>query len=143
MPHVLPESIRSRLAYLLAKAHQRQLDLFAAHTRALSISGREYVTLLALEAHDDGLWQSDIAELLSLDRTTVTYLVDALEQRDWLRRERDPADRRAYVIRLTDTGVAALAEARPAARAATEELLGPLDANEQAQLRSLLGRLVS
>lgn len=142
MSHVLPESIRSRLSYLLAKTHQRQLDLFVAHTRSLSVSGREYVMLLALEAHN-GLWQSDIAELLSIDRTTVTYLVDALEKRGWLRRERDPADRRAHVIRLTQAGIDALAEIGPAARASTDELLAPLDETEQAQLRSLLGRLVS
>lgn len=142
MSHVLPDSIRCRLGYLLAKSHQRQLALFEKHTSKLAVSGREYAALLALEAND-GLWQSDIAELLGMDRTTVTYLVDGLEKRGWLTRARDPADRRAHVIRMTDEGVAALASIRPAARASTDELLEPLNDSERETLRSLLTRITT
>jgi len=143
LAHVLPDSIRCRLGYLLAKAHHRQLALFDKHTASLTVSGREYAALLALEANADGLWQSDIADLLGMDRTTVTYLVDGLEKRRWLTRSKDPADRRAHVIKLTPAGVDALAEIRPAARASTDELLSPLDDAERAQLRDLLARLIA
>lgn len=137
----LPDSIRSRLPYMLARAHQRQLQLFEQHTRDLGVSGREYGVLLLLE-YQTHLWQSDIADALGLDRTTVTYLVDALEKRGWAARQRDPADRRAYVITLTDAGRDMLkTRISPAALAATEDLLAPLDAAEQDQLRSLLSRL--
>lgn len=137
----LPDSIRSRVTYMLAKAHQRQLALFERHTAALDISAREYAVLLLLEGGDH-LWQSEIAEALGLDRTSVTYLVDGLEKRGWVARARDPADRRAHVVTLTDTGRESLdREVRPAALAATNELLAPLDRDEQAQLRHLLSRL--
>ena len=63
LAHVLPDSIRCRLGYLLAKTHQRQLKLFEAHTHDLSVSGRQYATLLALEANAE-LRQSDLAEWL-------------------------------------------------------------------------------
>jgi DNA-binding MarR family transcriptional regulator len=43
---------------------------------------------------------------------------------------------------MTDAGIDALAAIRPAARAATQELLAPLDEDEQAQLRALLARLL-
>ncbi|MDA3919060.1 MAG: MarR family transcriptional regulator [Salinisphaera sp.] len=139
----LPDSIRSRVTYMLAKAHQRQLALFERHTAELGISAREYAVLLLLEGQDH-IWQSEIADALGLDRTTVTYLVDALESRAWVARRRDPADRRAHVVTLTDAGRESLdQQVRPAARAATDELLAPLDATEQAQLRSLLARLNS
>ncbi|MES1952281.1 MarR family transcriptional regulator [Salinisphaera sp. S4-8] len=141
MAHVLPDSIRCRLGYLLAKSHQRQVRFFEAHTREMQVSGRQYATLLLLEAND-GLRQSDIAEWLDLDRTTVTYLVDSLEQRGWIERQRDPADRRAHIVRMTAAGMAGLEKVRPAARAATQELLAPLNDDEQAQLRALLARLV-
>ncbi|MES1923689.1 MarR family transcriptional regulator [Salinisphaera sp. T31B1] len=137
----LPESIRCRLGYLLAKSHQRQLALFDKHTAELSVSGREYAALLALEANA-GLRQSDIAELLGVDRTTTTYLIDAMEQRGWLTRERDPADRRAHRVVLTADGLSALEVIRPAARASTEELLTALNESERVLLKDLLTRVI-
>lgn len=141
MASLLPRSIRCHLPYLLAKAYQRQQRLFEQHTQAFDITGRDYGLLLILESNAR-LWQSEIAELMGLDRTTVTYLVDGLEKRGWLQRERDPADRRAHVVTLTAEGAAALERIRPAATAAIDEVLAPLDDAERAQLRTLLTRLL-
>ncbi|AWN14882.1 MarR family winged helix-turn-helix transcriptional regulator [Salinisphaera sp. LB1] len=138
----LPDSIRTRLPYLLARAHQRQLDVLARHTAAFDIAGRDYAVMLLLEAHPR-LWQSQIAEALGLDRTTVTYLVDGLEKRDWVARQRDPADRRAHVVGLTEAGEQALADIKPAVIEAKKELLAPLSDDEQDQLRDLLTRLIA
>lgn len=126
---------------MVARVHQRQLQLFEEHTSELGVSAREYAVMLLLD-NQDQLWQSEIAEALGLDRTTVTYLVDGLEKQTWLARHRDPADRRAYVVTLTESGRDILnTHVSPAARAATEELLAPLDSAEQDQLRALLSRL--
>lgn len=142
MSHLLPDSIRNRLPYLLAQAHQRQLNLFDEYTADLQISGREYATLRIVDARPH-LWQSEIAQALGLDRTTVTYLVDGLEKRGWLSRQRDPADRRAHVITLTEAGRSALAEIQPLALAAMDTMLAPLAEAEQEQLRRLLQRLLA
>ena len=64
------------------------------------------------------------------------------EKKSWIERQRDPADRRAHIVRMTAAGMAGLEKVRPAARAATQELLAPLNEDEQAQLRALLARLV-
>ncbi|RJS94054.1 MarR family winged helix-turn-helix transcriptional regulator [Salinisphaera sp. Q1T1-3] len=136
----LPDTIRDRLPYLLSRAYLRQLDLFARHTAAFGISGREYAVMLLLEAHEK-LWQSQIAEALGLDRTTVTYLVDGLETHGWAARERDPNDRRAYVISLTAAGQQTLVDIGPAVQRAKAEMLAPLNDTEQEQLRALLVRL--
>lgn len=138
----LPDSIRTRLPYLLARAHQRQLDVFARHTEAFGIAGREYAVMLLLEAHPR-LWQSQIAEALKLDRTTVTHLVDGLEKHGWAARSRDPDDRRAHVVILTEAGQSALVEIQPAVIEAKNELLAPLSDAEKQQLRVLLGRLIA
>ena len=50
------------------------------------------------------LSQQAIGEALRIDRTTMVALVDDLEQLGLVRRERNPADRRAYTIRLTSEG---------------------------------------
>lgn len=141
MPTCLPDSIRAGLPYLLARAHHRQLEVFAQYTTAFDIAARDYAAMLLLEAHQN-LWQSQIAETLGLDRTTVTYLVDGLEKRGWLARKRDPNDRRAHMVTLTGGGKKALAEIKPAVTEAKKDLLKPLSAAEQDQLCDLLSRLL-
>ena len=62
--------------------------------------------VLALHELDFGgpLSQRDLAERLSLEKSTVSRLAAELERKGLLVRERDPANRRLYRLRLTDAG---------------------------------------
>jgi DNA-binding MarR family transcriptional regulator len=67
-----------------------------------------------------------VADLLAMDRTTLTAALKPLERRGLLTIGRDPKDGRARVLSLTDAGRAVLADALPIwirAHAAVEELL--------------------
>src|SRR4051794_4660826 len=48
--------------------------------------------------------QAAIAELLNIDRTVMTYLIDDLEKAGLVERKPDPTDRRARQIVVTDHG---------------------------------------
>jgi DNA-binding MarR family transcriptional regulator len=50
------------------------------------------------------LAQRDLAERLGLEKSTVSRLVADMEQKELVVRERDPANRRLYRLRLTDKG---------------------------------------
>ena len=52
----------------------------------------------------EGLSQQQLGEFLGLEKSTVSRLAAGLEGRGLLVRERDPANRRYYRLRLTDTG---------------------------------------
>lgn len=54
-----------------------------------------------------------VAELLGMDRTTVTASARILSGRKLLRLDSHPSDRRTKVLRLTDHGMRVLAEAVP------------------------------
>ena len=53
------------------------------------------------------LSQRDLAVRLGLEKSTVSRLAAGMERRGWLARERDPANRRLYRLRLTPKGRAA------------------------------------
>jgi DNA-binding MarR family transcriptional regulator len=55
-------------------------------------------------ADDDALSQQELGARLGLEKSTVSRLAAALEGRGWLVRERDPANRRYYRLRLTPHG---------------------------------------
>jgi DNA-binding MarR family transcriptional regulator len=48
--------------------------------------------------------QGELAALLRLERSTVSRLVQQLERRGWVDRDRDPGDGRARLLSLTEDG---------------------------------------
>ena len=60
--------------------------------------------LIKVAFHPDGIRISDLAELVRLDLSTISRHVRALEESGNLARQPDPDDRRASLVRLTDTG---------------------------------------
>jgi DNA-binding MarR family transcriptional regulator len=74
--------------------------------QTLSIS--QAFALHELDLHPAGaLSQRDLAQRLHLEKSTVSRLVADLESRALIVRERDPANRRLYRLRITDEGRAA------------------------------------
>ena len=85
---------------------------------------------------------ADLAERLEVVPRAVTTLVDALEANGAVRRVPDPDNRRVVRIELTDTGRSTLRALRSARRAAAEEILAPLTAEQREVLGELLSTLV-
>lgn len=69
---------------------------------------------------------SRLAEVLNVSLSNATGLIDRLEERGYIARERVATDRRVVVVRVTPTG---------------EQMLDEVDALSDALLRSVLGRL--
>lgn len=62
------------------------------------------LNLLAGREAEGGLSQRELADLLVVDRSNVTGLIDRMETAGWVRRGDDPTDRRVYRVRLTAAG---------------------------------------
>lgn len=84
-------------------------ELVAAHNLPLS----SYEVLLFLDNSPDGrLRMAELADSVLLSRSGLTRLVDRLEQGGLVRRETCPSDLRGFNCVLTESGRAALLEAR-------------------------------
>jgi len=120
-----------------------QLRAFGAFASALGGDGLSPLllgTLILIDAHP-GINQSELADRLSADRSTMVRLIDQLEARTWVRREVASHDRRSTVPLLTDSGRALLRRAKPRVMQSERELLGPLAPAERAELHRLLRKL--
>ena len=71
----------------------------------------------------------------------LVALIDDLEARGLVERQRDPRDRRNYAISLTDAGRQALREISAVARQHEQALTAALEDEERVQLASLLRRI--
>ena len=84
------------------------------HSRKLSaefsVTGPQLLCLQTL--HDDGpLTTSAVAKLIHLSNSTVVGILDRLEQKEWVSRERSTGDRRVVLVSITAVGESFLAEA--------------------------------
>jgi DNA-binding MarR family transcriptional regulator len=62
------------------------------------------LNLLAAPEAAGGLSQRELADMLVVDRSNVTGLIDRMEKAGWVRRADDPADRRVYRVQFTASG---------------------------------------
>jgi|SRR5689334_5238105 DNA-binding MarR family transcriptional regulator len=90
----------------------RALDADLLDGPGLSLS--EYTALMHLsEAPDRRLRMSELAVASAISISGMTRIVNRLEERDLLRRERCPSDGRAWNAVLTDAGLLRLRQAWP------------------------------
>ena len=108
---------------------------------ALLDDHRYHFSMLAALDEFGPLSQAELGRRCGLDRSDVTAAVSELASRDLVERRPDPDDRRRNTVRITQTGLAHLAELDRRVAAAQEELLAPLSAAERRMLVMLLTRL--
>jgi MarR family transcriptional regulator, temperature-dependent positive regulator of motility len=96
--------------------------------------------LLLLGQHG-ALDQSELGALASVDRSTLSVLVDRLEARGLVTKTMDPANRRRRIIELTDAGYRRLDDAAEVAEVVIGQVRERFDAEGFEQLVRLLRNL--
>jgi DNA-binding MarR family transcriptional regulator len=136
-----PEALADRTGYLLAAAHHRTRDAFAAALAPTGIEPRHFGALATIVASAP-CTQQLVAEQLGVSGPVVVALVDELEERGLVTRGRNPADRRSYALEPTDEGRAVLARARELVDQYSRRITAALGEEHDAQLRALLRKLL-
>jgi DNA-binding MarR family transcriptional regulator len=108
--------------------------------RPVGLTNQQFSLLMALNRPEPPT-MAPVAQLLAMDRTTLTAALKPLERRGLLTVEADKKDQRSRRLRLTEAGHAVLLEALPIWRQTHAEIeagLPRLDVDElRASLRAL------
>lgn len=89
----------------------------------------------------EGSRLTTLADRAQMAKQSMGYLVDYLEQHGYLERRRDPSDRRASLISLTEQGWAVVRASLAVIAALEEEWTRELGEKEATRLRDTLGKL--
>lgn len=128
-----------QIGFLLRKAQQRHLALFAA----LMIDGltaQQFATLARL-AEIGPLSQNALGRAIAMDNSTINGVVGRLRERGLVATAPAPGDNRMHLVDLTARGRALVAAALPRAHEITARTLEPLDPAEAEVLLALLRKL--
>ncbi|QOL81608.1 MarR family winged helix-turn-helix transcriptional regulator [Pseudooceanicola spongiae] len=140
VPVIGDRNLRGFVGYSLKRAyHLIQADAM----RVLDPLGLRISTYSALAVICDNpdLRQSQLAEILSIERSNTVVIIDALEQPGLIARHRVPNDRRSYALRATPQGRRLHKEATRVLEAHENRLLTALSAEERQLMIDLLRRI--
>ena len=139
-PPALPPSMRDRVPFLLYRASEISHTLANEMLAEMALSARQ-AGILTMVTELEPMTQRALGDALRIDRTTMVTLLDDLEARGYVARQRHPRDRRAFLVHPTDAGRAAKVAAVRILDEQQRRFLAPLTPAERRQLAALLTRL--
>jgi DNA-binding MarR family transcriptional regulator len=109
------------------------------------VIGMRLKQLIALDhlRDTDSCLQQGLGQMLMLDPNNCVLLLNELDERGYVERRRDPADRRRHIVEITAAGLEALDEAERKLETLEDEVLCNLSPAERAQLHDLLAQAMA
>ena len=128
-----------RLIYLLFTAQQK----LRTHLKRMMTKENVRVTtaqagILFLLKQKDGRTMSELSQILSIDNSTITGLVDRLEKTGLVRRDASPHDRRASHVFINPQGMEEMDKAKRVIRMVNQEIKNGFSAEELESFNRIL-----
>jgi len=88
---------------VLSLVYRRQYEMIGERLKAIGISALHSVVLINIFRHP-GLNQKELAELISIDKATVSRILNSLDPKAYIKRSPDASDHRYNKLYLTGLG---------------------------------------
>ena len=128
------------IGYLVSDVARLMRTVFDRRVRRLGLTRSQWLLLTRLHRRP-GASQTELAEMLEVEKASAGRMLDRMERDGWIVRKTDPADRRVKRIHLTREAERVHARMWVVAQATVEDALGDLSASERAQLARLMSRV--
>jgi DNA-binding MarR family transcriptional regulator len=129
---MIREDLSRNFGFILNDVARLMRTTFDRRVKSLGLTRSQWWVLNHL-FRNDGVTQSELADILEVEKATLGRLLDRLEQKGWVRREGHAGDRRAKRVFLTDEVEPAIKTMRAAAAELRRDALSGLSASQQNQ----------
>ena len=133
----IPEELLGSPLFLLARLGYTLKARLIEEFEQAGFSLYQYGVLATLGQGACGT-QAMIADALHLDRSQLVGVLDELEERGLVERQRDPDDRRRHAVSLTSEGKRELVKLRKLVKRIEESVLEPLEQRSRDSLHKAL-----
>jgi DNA-binding MarR family transcriptional regulator len=107
-----PSEPHWKLYALISGIYQKSRRLSEESLKTLRITFPQFGALLRL-SFQDNITQKELSEIMDTDTTTIMVICDSLEKKGFLKRMKDPSDRRVNRLILTEEGKSVVSKAYP------------------------------
>jgi DNA-binding MarR family transcriptional regulator len=139
-PNVLPRSLIDNLPFVLSKVGMYAKRDFEQHLGADGFTFRHHAVLASL-AEFGAMTQRDISQRMHCDASDMVDIVDHLESRGFISRERNTQDRRRYDVTITNAGQKELQRQLAVSEQLTAEFFDGMSKRDREMLHDLLLRV--
>ncbi|HIE17815.1 MAG TPA: MarR family transcriptional regulator [Dehalococcoidia bacterium] len=92
---------RRHICFNLGRVMRRVYDYYEKRLAPFDLTPPQFFVFNALWMRD-GITISELGELVSLDSSTLTGIIDRMEKNSYVERRQNPNDRRSALVFLTD-----------------------------------------
>lgn len=128
------------LGFLISDVSRLMRKRFDDRAREIGVTRPQWRTLSVLRRHE-GANQGKLADLLEVEPISLCRMIDRLEESGMVERRRDPGDRRAWQIFLTDKARPLLDQLRVMAESVFGQALEGISPDDAELLFALLQQM--
>jgi DNA-binding MarR family transcriptional regulator len=114
--------------------------VFERRVRAFGLTRAQWLVIARVHRRP-GMSQSEVADLLEIEKAPAGRLIDRMQAKGWLERRDDSSDRRVNRLHLTRKGERLHAAIWPVAEATVDDALGSLSPRQRRQLSQVMARV--
>ena len=128
------------IGYMLSDVARLMRTVFDRRMRELGLTRGQWLVLTRLYRRP-GSSQTELADMLEIDRASAGRMIDRMEKNGWVERRADAGDRRINRLHLTSDARQVHADMWSVAEATVDDALSPLSAVERAQYTELTAKV--
>jgi len=130
------------IGFLISDVARLMRTVFDRRVRKLGLTRAQWLVLTRLHRRP-GASQSELADMMEVEKATAGRLIDRLEAKGWVERRAQAGDRRINRVYLTTEAERVHKRIWRIAEATVDDALSDLSQREAGQLFKLLGRIKS
>ncbi len=134
---MIKEDLSRNFGFILNDVARLMRNIFDRRVKSLGLTRSQWWVLNHL-FRNNGSTQSELADILEIEKATLGRLLDRMEAKGWIRREEHATDRRAKCVFLTAEVEPAVKAMRAAAADLRRDALGDFEVEDRERFVDML-----